>query len=125
MPGVPLARGPASMVASTSASAITASTSKHRNDGRNSAAAAAKPQKYGFGTLEREKRFRNPSKDGHDVPNLEELVAPHIQSFDALFSDPVTGKGLLELAVNDITSKVIYDGKGKEQGRLGNRLECK
>lgn len=52
-------------------------------------------------------------------------MAPHIQSFDALFSDPATGKGLLELAVDDIPSKVIYDGKGKEQGRLGNRLESK
>jgi DNA-directed RNA polymerase I subunit RPA2 len=110
MPGAPLPRDPASAVASTSASV---------------SALKAKSQKYSFGTLEREKRFRNPSTTKHDVPALEELVAPHIQSFDALFSDPVTGKGLLELAVNDITSKVIYDGKGKEQGRLGNRLESK
>lgn len=114
MPGAPLPRDPASAVASTSA--LTPSKLKARK---------SQQQKYSFNTLERENRFKNPSATAHDVPSLEELVAPHIQSFDALFSDPATGKGLLELGVADIPSKVIYDGKGKEQGRLGNRLESK
>lgn len=115
MPGAPLARDPASSVASTSAATIS----------KLKAAKSQKQQKYSFGTLERENRFKYPSTTSHDVPSLEELVAPHIQSFDALFSDPATGKGLLELAVNDIPSKVIYDSKGKEQVRSGNRLESK
>lgn len=83
--------------------------------------------KYGFGTLAREKRFANPSQTSHDVPELEELVAPHIDSFDALFDDG-SGKGkggLLDLAVKDLKSKVVFDGKGKDQGKLGNRLESK
>jgi DNA-directed RNA polymerase I subunit RPA2 len=115
MPGAPLPRDPASAVASTSAATIS----------KLKAAKSQKQAKYSFGTLERENRFKYPSTTSHDVPSLEELVAPHIQSFDALFSDPATGKGLLELAVNDIPSKVIYDGKGKQQGQLGNRLESK
>lgn len=95
---------------------------------------AKKPAKYTFKTLEREKRFRHPSKLGHDAPELEALVAPHIQSFDALFEGardaegrPISGdagKGLLDLAVRDLKSKAVFDGKGKEQGKLGNRLEC-
>ena len=96
---------------------------------------AVLPAKYGFGTLKREQRFRHPSTTGHDAPELEALVAPHIESFDALFEGardaegrPIAGdagKGLLELAVQDLRSKVVFDGKGKEQGKLGNRLECK
>ena len=88
-------------------------------------AAGKKPAKYGFGTVAREKRFVNPSESGHDVPELEELVAPHIQSFDALFDDGSgSGKGgLLDLAVRDLKSKVVFDGKGKDKGKLGNRLE--
>lgn len=112
MPGAPLPRNQSGAAASTSASTSRVQALKTQ-------------QKYSFNTLERENRFKYPSTTSHDVPSLEELVAPHIQSFDALFADPATGKGLLELAVSDITSKVIYDGKGKEQGRLGNRLESK
>ena len=62
----------------------------------------------GFSTLEREKRFRNPPKDGASVPILNEFVAPHIESFNALFDDSGLpagdgdGKGLLSLALKDI-----------------------
>lgn len=99
-----------------------------------SSQASTSKAKYSFNTLERERRFRFPSDLKHDAPELEELTAPHIQSFDALFQgatrpdgspapgDP--GKGLLELAVRDIKSKVVFDGKGKEQGKPGNKIEC-
>lgn len=86
------------------------------------------PAKYGFSTLTREKRFAHPSTTGHDVPELEELVQPHIASFDALFEDGGSSStrrgGLLDLAVKDIDTKVIFDGKGKAEGKLGNKLEC-
>ena len=95
---------------------------------------AVAPRKYSFGTLQREHRFKHPSTTGHDAPELTALVAPHIESFDALFEgarDPEgrpfagdAGKGLLDLAVKDLRSKIVFDGKGKEQGKLGNRLQC-
>lgn len=99
-----------------------------------SSVASTSKAKYSFNTLERERRFRFPSEISHDAPELEELTAPHIQSFDALFQGATTpagtpvpgdaGKGLLELAVKDLKSKVVFDGKGKEQGKLGNKIEC-
>lgn len=120
MPGVPIARPEA---AHFSAAA--------KGKGR---ATVPAPSKYSFGTLEREKRFAGPSTTAHDVPALEELTAPHIQSFDALFQGALdadrkplpgsAGKGLLELAVKDITHKVIFDGKGTANGKLGNKVEC-
>ena len=86
----------------------------------------------GFSTLEREKRFRNPPKDGASVPILNEFVAPHIESFNALFDDSGLpagdgdGKGLLSLALKDIGERVIFDysGPSGEHGNpgLGNRL---
>jgi DNA-directed RNA polymerase I subunit RPA2 len=85
-----------------------------------------------FNTLQREYSFRNPSKDGATVPILNELAAPHIESFNALFADsglPIPhgheerNVGLLGLAIKDIEDKVIFDGAdgAYEQG-VGNRL---
>ena len=86
----------------------------------------------GFSTLEREKRFRNPPKDGASVPILNEFVAPHIESFNALFDDSGLpagdgdGKGLLSLDLKDIGERVVFDysGPSDEHGNpgLGNRL---
>ena len=80
-----------------------------------------------FRTLEREHSFRHPSKTGSDVPILDQLVAPHIESFNALFEDEGSA-GLLQLAVDDIGSRVVFDGAGKlgESSRRsgwGNKLE--
>ncbi|EPQ58941.1 beta and beta-prime subunits of DNA dependent RNA-polymerase [Gloeophyllum trabeum ATCC 11539] len=86
-----------------------------------------------FRTLEREKKFRNPPKDGSTVPILNEFVTPHIESFDALFDDSGLpqgdgdGRGLLSLAVRDIGERVVFDGTGQvgtESGQSGwgNRL---
>ena len=85
-----------------------------------------------FQTLEREKTFREPTKKGHSVPILNELVAPHIESFNALFDDSGLptgdgdGRGLLSLALKDIGKKVVFDYTGPEDEHgnrgLGNRM---
>jgi DNA-directed RNA polymerase I subunit RPA2 len=81
-----------------------------------------------FRTLARENAFRNPSKTGPAAPVLEELVAPHIQSFDALFQDGANegAGGLLDLAIKEIPSKVIFDSVGVPgvPTGWGNKLEC-
>lgn len=80
----------------------------------------------GFDTLEREEKFRNPPKNGHSVPILNEFVTPHIESFNALFDDSGLpagdgdGKGLLSLAIQDIDPRVVFDYTGPE-GANGNR----
>lgn len=76
-----------------------------------------------FNTLERENAFRNPKPDGPAVPMLEELIRPHIESFDALFDD-AGGPGLLQVAIDDMTPKVVFDGaNGVQDSKRGNRLE--
>ncbi|KAK4705804.1 DNA-directed RNA polymerase I subunit RPA2, partial [Phenoliferia sp. Uapishka_3] len=85
-----------------------------------------------FNTLKREHAFRHPSNQGPEYPAPQALVAPHIDGFDALFEGAPRGPkgdispdhGLLDLAIGDLHSKVIFDGKGGE-GSLGNRLEVK
>lgn len=57
------------------------------------------------------------------MPALDELVKPHIDSFNALLEDSDAdasgGGGLLGLAVRDIGDKVVFDSTTKAQG---NRL---
>lgn len=80
-----------------------------------------------FRTLERESRFINPPKDKSAFPVLEEAVRPHIGSFNALTEGP--DGGLLNLGVQDIGEKVIFDGKPFDSedetansSYLGNKL---
>lgn len=40
-----------------------------------------------FHTLTRERAFRHPPADAPDIAALEELVKPHIESFNALLDD--------------------------------------
>ncbi|KDQ21118.1 hypothetical protein BOTBODRAFT_152148 [Botryobasidium botryosum FD-172 SS1] len=93
---------------------------------------SATTEPHSFETLAREKKFRNPSKTGPTVPILNELVAPHIESFNALFDDSGLpngdgdGRGLLSLGIKDIGSKVVFDRPGTigEPGSSwGNKLE--
>ncbi|KAJ1308566.1 hypothetical protein OPQ81_004265 [Rhizoctonia solani] len=90
----------------------------------------------GFDTLRREDAFRHPSKTSNEVPILQELVAPHIESFNALFDDSHLtledgdGKGLLSLGIKNIGSKVVFDGAGtigESSGAAGwgNRLSIR
>lgn len=83
-----------------------------------------------FRTLDRERAFTNPSTTETKYSAPQELVAPHYQSFDALFEGAPIGKngevsqshGLMDLGIKDLLPKVVFDGKG-EDGTLGNRLE--
>ncbi|KZV79356.1 putative RPA135-DNA-directed RNA polymerase I, 135 kd subunit [Exidia glandulosa HHB12029] len=86
-----------------------------------------------FDTLEREKRFRKPSSAGPDHAVLTELVAPHIESFNALFDDsglPVgdgDGSGFLSAGLKEIGDKAMFDrmgtvGAGEGKGGWGNKL---
>ncbi|GAA5861442.1 hypothetical protein JCM1840_005372 [Sporobolomyces johnsonii] len=97
---------------------------------KGSAVAPAKFAPTSFRTLDRERAFTNPSSSGPKYTAPQELVAPHIHSFDALFEGAPMGKngevsqshGLLDLGIKDLLPKVVFDGKG-EEGSLGNRLE--
>lgn len=53
-----------------------------------------------FETVKRERAFRHPNEHGPAVPMLEELVAPHIESFDALFDDS-NGPSLIQPAFGE------------------------
>ena len=74
-----------------------------------------------FRTLERESRFRNPPKDKSAYPLLADAVSPHIGSFNALTEGP--GGGLLNLGVQDIGTKTIFDSNDTD--RLGNKLSTR
>lgn len=91
--------------------------------------------RHSYHAVQRERQFRCPSLKGADVPILHELVAPHIESFNALFEDSGLpqgdgdGRGLLALAIENIGPRVVFDGKGRAgvasgQGGWGNRLAC-
>ncbi|KAJ7075766.1 hypothetical protein C8R43DRAFT_1054076, partial [Mycena crocata] len=74
-----------------------------------------------FNTLAREEAFRNPPKNGSTYNILNEFVAPHIESFNALFDD--SGRGLISLGLEDIGERVVFDGDGKVDNRgWGNRM---
>lgn len=76
---------------------------------------ADKPHR-GFNIANRENLFRHPLENGLSVPELGELAAPHIESFNALFDDAelstldINKRGLLYLAIKDIAEKVVFDG---------------
>jgi hypothetical protein len=75
-----------------------------------------------FNTLERERTFQNPSNKSFQTPALQEMVAPHIEAFNALMEFGVGKKtGLLDLALQDIGSKAVFDMHGDG---LGNKLSC-
>jgi DNA-directed RNA polymerase I subunit RPA2 len=92
--------------------------------------------KHTFSTLARESAFRHPPTGGSAFPILNEFIAPHIESFNALFDDSGLpfgdgdGLGLLSLAVKDIGERVVFDGarqsssQGSQYGS-GNRLSSK
>lgn len=93
-------------------------------------AGPSKPTSSSFNTLDREHAFSHPSSEGPKYPAPQALVAPHIDSFDALFEGAPIGpngevsasQGLLDMAIADLQPKVVFDGKGGDK-TLGNRLE--
>ncbi|PWN51491.1 putative RPA135-DNA-directed RNA polymerase I, 135 kd subunit [Violaceomyces palustris] len=97
--------------------------------------AEAWTEPHTFHTLATQERFVNPSAQSFNHPELQALIAPQIESFNALWSvDPSVnmttqgnlgsfgeGIGLLERSVRNISPKVVFDNKGGENGR-GNRM---
>ncbi|GLB34109.1 putative DNA-dependent RNA polymerase [Lyophyllum shimeji] len=83
------------------------------------------PRTPTFNTLAREKAFRNPPSDGSTYNILNEFVAPHLESFNALFDDSGLpsgdgdGRGLLSLALKDIGERVVFDGTGQPNSEAG------
>jgi len=82
-----------------------------------------------FNTLERENAFRNPPKTGSTYNILNEFVAPHIESFNALFDDSGLskgdgdGSGLISLGLKDIGERVVFDHKpGVDDAGFGHRM---
>ncbi|ORY29133.1 putative DNA-directed RNA polymerase I polypeptide 2 [Naematelia encephala] len=87
-----------------------------------SLASSSNSKKSTFHTLTRETAFRHPSLTESEIPALDELVRPHISSFDALVEDE-SGKGLLQVGVDDIGEKVVFDLKGNdEQKPFGSKI---
>ncbi|KAF8897916.1 hypothetical protein BD779DRAFT_1432675 [Infundibulicybe gibba] len=80
-----------------------------------------------FNTLDREKTFKHPPEKGSPYNILNEFVAPHIESFNALFDDSGLpsgdgdGRGLLSLALKDIGERVAFDGNGRVDSESGPR----
>nr|CAG8470459.1 11808_t:CDS:10 [Entrophospora candida] len=60
-----------------------------------------------FNTLEREKLFLNPNSKKFGVPRLQEIVKPHVDSFNCLLEPPT--KSLLNFAIDDIGVREIFD----------------
>lgn len=77
-----------------------------------------------FRTLDRERQFRHPPIAASDVPALDELVAPHLESFNALVEDGESGKGLLQRGIEDIGEKVVFDGQISARKPWGNKISC-
>ena len=90
-----------------------------------------------FDTHKREKLFRHPPRDSASYNILNELVAPHLESFNALFDDSGLpsgdgdGRGLLSLGIEEIGERVVFDGDGRPESEhgatgWGNRMrsEC-
>ncbi|KAL7770611.1 hypothetical protein CFE70_000549 [Pyrenophora teres f. teres 0-1] len=77
-----------------------------------------------FDTLRRHDLFRNPPKDETAFPMLAEAVAPHTESFNAIFC----AGGQLSEAIRDIGTKIFLDGDpyaAPEEAGTRNRLSLR
>lgn len=74
-----------------------------------------------FDTLRREDLFRNPPTDRTAYPLLKNAVAPHVDSFNAVFEED----GLLSHGLRDIGTKVFLDGDDRDEPSGKNRLSVR
>ncbi|KAF2687825.1 beta and beta-prime subunits of DNA dependent RNA-polymerase [Lentithecium fluviatile CBS 122367] len=77
-----------------------------------------------FDTARRQRLFRNPPKDKTAYPLLAETVAPHIESFNALFARG----GQIEESLKEIGTKIFLDGDAlapPEEAGVRNRLHVR
>ncbi|KAJ3010105.1 hypothetical protein HKX48_007581 [Thoreauomyces humboldtii] len=80
-----------------------------------------KPDHTTFHTLDRQHHAILPSKTRPQYPELAKLSAPHVESFNSLFTFGGSSTGLLDKAVTDIGRRVVFDGRPGDKGR--NKLE--
>ncbi|CZR68875.1 DNA-directed RNA polymerase I polypeptide 2 [Phialocephala subalpina] len=74
-----------------------------------------------FDTIRRENLFRNPPKDHSAYPALKAAIAPHVESFNALFGkDGLIAQGLL-----DIGTKTYLDGDDRAGPAGKNQMTIK
>jgi DNA-directed RNA polymerase I subunit RPA2 len=74
-----------------------------------------------FDTVRREDLFRNPPKDHTAYPALQAAIAPHIESFNALFDED----GLIARGLKDIGTKYYLDGNQKTPLANRNKLSVR
>jgi DNA-directed RNA polymerase I subunit RPA2 len=74
-----------------------------------------------FDTLRREDLFRNPPKDQTAYPALKAAIAPHVESFNALFG----AEGLIAQSLLDIGTKTYLDGDDRAGPAGKNRLDIR
>jgi DNA-directed RNA polymerase I subunit RPA2 len=74
-----------------------------------------------FDTLRREDLFRNPPKDHTAYPALKEAVAPHVESFNAVFEE----HGLINKALKDIGTISFLDGDARAPTEGKNKLSIR
>jgi DNA-directed RNA polymerase I subunit RPA2 len=74
-----------------------------------------------FDTIRRENLFRNPPNDHTAYPALKAAIAPHVESFNALFGKD----GLIVQSLLDIGSKTYLDGSDRDGPAGKNELTIK
>ena len=74
-----------------------------------------------FDTVRRENLFRNPPTDHTAYPLLQQAIAPHIESFNAIFKDG----GLISHALRDIGTKTYLDGDERTPPAARNKLHVR
>ncbi|CAL3973211.1 unnamed protein product [Diplocarpon coronariae] len=74
-----------------------------------------------YDTLRRENLFRNPPQDHSAYPALKAAIAPHIESFNALFGE----NGTIAQAILDIGEKTFLDGDDRQGPAGKNALSIK
>jgi DNA-directed RNA polymerase I subunit RPA2 len=74
-----------------------------------------------FDTLRREDLFRHPPEDHTAYPALKEAVAPHVESFNAVFEE----HGLINKALKDIGTISFLDGDARAPTEGKNKLDIR
>jgi len=72
-------------------------------------------------TLRRDKLFRKPPTDKTAYPLLADAVKPHIESFNAIFAKG----GLIEEALKEIGTQIVYDGNPDDVTSQRNTLSVR
>ncbi|KAJ3090585.1 hypothetical protein HK102_003291 [Quaeritorhiza haematococci] len=107
------------------ATKFTASNSAGGPSGKSGVFGSKDKDHTTFHTIRRHYEAINPSTFHPHYPKLAAVSAPHVESFNSIFSYGSLGRGLLDQAVDDIGKKVIFDTKPGERvdPKTSNRLE--